>query len=352
MKRFGSIFPFVESGAGERHIGRLVANHDFVKALLRYGDFDEFLFANTSVCNLRAFGEMAEGWGLPPARRSSVKLVAYPDLPAQLSSRDFHAFHLGGWGYFMAGLHFIRARFARNPWPITGVTHSLNGRDVTDHAVRVAHAGLSPSDAIICTSQDGMVAMRRLLDAAARVVGRRFSGQLAHVPLGLDDDLLTDVGDRARGRARLRIAADAVVLLVLGRMTPTQKMDLGPLVRLLARTVLPRAERPVVLLLAGSASPQDLRILKRDIESCGIQDHVRVFPNFPLEQKADLLAMADILVSPVDNTQETFGLSLLEAMGSAPAGRRIAVRRLQGPGGRRCRRVPCRHLVGRSRRRG
>ena len=37
MKRFGSISPFLEQGQSERRIGRLVANHDFIKALLRYG---------------------------------------------------------------------------------------------------------------------------------------------------------------------------------------------------------------------------------------------------------------------------------------------------------------------------
>ena len=35
--------------------------------------------------------------------------------------------------------------------------------------------------------------------------------------------------------------------------------------------------------------------------------------NFMLRLKPDLLAAADMLLSPVDNTQETFGLSLLEA---------------------------------------
>ena len=37
--------PFLEQGAAERRIGRLVANHDFIKALLRYGSFDEYVLA-------------------------------------------------------------------------------------------------------------------------------------------------------------------------------------------------------------------------------------------------------------------------------------------------------------------
>jgi glycosyltransferase involved in cell wall biosynthesis len=314
MRRFGSIFPFLEAGGRERHIGRLVANHDFVKAVLRHGDFDEFVFSNTSSRNLALFRETAEGWGVPGSRLSHVRCVTYPELPGVLERDDFEVFHLGGWGWMMAGLHYVRARHAPVQWPITAVIHSLNGRDVVDHAVRVSHAGLAPHDAIFCTSRDGLDAMRRLLEGGARIAGRSFAGQLVHLPLGVDDDLLDAAGDRDRGRARLRIPADAVVLLALGRITPTQKMDIGPLCRLLARRVIPSSPAPVVLLLAGGASPQDLTLAKSVVSASGLERHVRVFPNFPLKDKADVFAMSDILVSPVDNTQETFGLSVLEAM--------------------------------------
>jgi len=51
-------------------------------------------------------------------------------------------------------------------------------------------------------------------------------------------------------------------------------------------------------------------------EQFGIIDRVRVITNFPFSNKALLYASADIFVSPVDNIQETFGLSILEAMAS------------------------------------
>jgi glycosyltransferase involved in cell wall biosynthesis len=314
MRRFGSIFPFLEAGQRERHIGRLVANHDFVRAVLRHGDFDEFVFSNTSSKNLATFRDTMEGWGVPASRLARVRCVTYPQLPAVIGRDEFEVFHLGGWGWMMAGLHYVRERYAPVPWPITAVIHSLNGRDVVDHAVRLSHAGLAAHDAVFCTSRDGREAMKRLLDGGARIAGRAFAGQLLHLPLGIGDDVIDAVGDRERGRARLRIPLDAVVLLVLGRVTPTQKMDLGPLCRVLARRIIPASPIPVVLLLAGGASPHDLTLAKGVISANGLDSHVRVFPNFPLKDKPDVFAMSDILVSPVDNTQETFGLSLLEAM--------------------------------------
>ena len=59
MRRFGSVFPFVEQGARPRTIGRLVANHDFVRALLAHATYDDYLFSNPSASNLRTFASMA-----------------------------------------------------------------------------------------------------------------------------------------------------------------------------------------------------------------------------------------------------------------------------------------------------
>jgi len=314
MRRFGTVFPFLEAGRQSRHLGRLVANHDFAKALLTYGTFDEYVFSNTSASNLKTFAEMTQQWDLPDDRRGRIRYACYAELPDLLQRQSFHAFHLGGWGAFMPGLHYIRARYASNPWPITGVIHSLNGREVIDHAVRVSHAVMAPYDAIFCTSRDGREAMRKLLAGGEAITGRRFAGRLEHLPLGIDDNLVDHAGNREVARARLRIAPETVVLLVLGRMTPSQKMDLGPLLRTFARQIVPKSPRPVCLLLAGNASPDDIRLVKTSVARYALDPHVRLQANFPLEQKADVLATADILVSPVDNTQETFGLSLLEAL--------------------------------------
>lgn len=313
MRRFGSIFPFLEHGAAERRIGRLVANHDFLEALLAAGTFDEYVLSTPSAANARDVTQVLESWGLPDAVRARVRVAGWQTLPDLMAREAFHVFHVGGWGHFMPGLHYLRSRHARQPWPITGVTHSLHGREVVDHAVRLTHARLMPYDAICCTSLDGRQALRGLLDRAAAISGRTFAGRLEHVPLGIDDGLLAARGDRTTARRRLQIAEEAVALLVLGRITPVQKMDLAPLLKTFARQILPRAARPVVLVIAGGATDGDLKLLDETIDAYGVRAATRVHANFLLRVKPDLLAAADILLSPADNTQETFGLSLLEA---------------------------------------
>ena len=314
MRRFGSVFPFVEAGREERHIGRLVANHDFARALLRYADFDEFIFSSPSISNLRHFQQIVESWGLAGARLDQIRYVSFFDLPSLLRTTDFQVFHLGGWSRMMAGLHYVRARYAPVPWPITAVTHSLNGREVVDHAVALAHARLEPHDAIFCTSRDGSEVMRRLLHHAETMVGRRFAGQLIHLPLGIDDRLLERPGSRGPWRARLGLSDETVALLVLGRITPASKMDLGPLFRALETRILPAATPPVTVLVAGAASPHDLSLVRGQVTLHRLDAHVRLLPDFAEAEKPNLLAASDILVSPVDNAQETFGLSILEGM--------------------------------------
>jgi glycosyltransferase involved in cell wall biosynthesis len=313
VKRFGSLFPFLEQGSTERRIGRLVANHDFIKALLTHGTYDEYVLSTPSASNQRDFEQVLDSWDLAAPSRRRVRLCAWRALPGVMRDEPFHVFHVGGWGHSMPGLHYLRARHASQAWPITGVTHSLNGRDVVDHAVRLTHARLMPYDAICCTSRDGREAMRRILAEASAISGGAFAGRLEHVPLGIDDNLLSATGDRAIARRRLQIPADAVTLLVLGRITPVQKMDLAPLIKTFAHQILPRASRPVILLIAGGADDRDLKLLESLIDAYGVRASVRMHPNFMLRLKPDLLAASDMLLSPVDNTQETFGLSLLEA---------------------------------------
>ena len=327
MRRFGSIFPFLESGRQARQLGRLVANHEFVRALVKYGTFDEYVFSNTSISNLRIFAETVRQWGLDDDRLARIACVSYVELPRLLREQSFQVFHLGGWGAQMPGLHYLRSSHARNPWPITGITHSLHGRDVIDHAVRLSHARMAPYDAIFCTSRDGREAMRRLLAEGAAISGGCYEGGLEHLPLGIDDDLFDTRGNRDRARGRLKIPSDATVLLVLGRMSACQKMDVTPLLRAFANEILPNCHRPVILVLAGGASADDLTLLRQSIDRYGLDPHVRLHANFPEEQKADVLAASDVLVSPVDNTQETFGLSLLEAMA---AGLPIVASRFDG----------------------
>ena len=74
-------------------------------------------------------------------------------------------------------------------------------------------------------------------------------------------------------------------------------MDLAPLLKTFARDILPRAQRPVVLVVAGGASDADIRLLNELVDAYGVRAHTRLHPNFMARLKPDLLAGADMLVA-------------------------------------------------------
>src|SRR5262245_41608376 len=149
MRRFGSIFRFPESRQGTP-LGRSAPDYEFVRALLKYGSFDEYIFANTTISSPRLFQQTVRRWELGDDQLARIVYISFAELPRIVHQRSFHVFHVTGWGAHMPGLHYLRSRYARNPWPVTSVTHSLHGPDLIDEAVRLTHAGMAPYDAVFC----------------------------------------------------------------------------------------------------------------------------------------------------------------------------------------------------------
>jgi D-inositol-3-phosphate glycosyltransferase len=102
-----------------------------------------------------------------------------------------------------------------------------------------------------------------------------------------------------------------------GRFTEYDKMDLFPLLqafRAVVDAIAEPARKPVLLLAGarqGTKTPEMVRLWAKLL---GISDRVLLEIDFAEGEKANLLAAADLFVSPSDNPQETFGLSVVEAM--------------------------------------
>ena len=71
---------------------------------------------------------------------------------------------------------------------------------------------------------------------------------------------------------------------------------------------------PFTLILAGAGKQADLELAKSMVDRLQLQNHVRIEGNIPYEKKITLYGAADIFISLSDNYQETFGITLLEAM--------------------------------------
>ena len=184
----------------------------------------------------------------------------------------------------------------------------------------VLEAPLYPSDAIVMTSQCGRSVMEAYeRHAAARImeryqVQRTFPGQRPIIPLAVTMDWFSPRSTPS-ARQALGFTSDQTVLLYMGRLSIDKKGDLSPLLYCFRR-LMDRHGPQLILVLAGGGNPANQKLLTQTAQALGILGNVRILPNVSDEVKFNLYGAANIFVSPIDSLQDTFGISIVEAMAS------------------------------------
>ena len=317
MKILGFINAFDELAEPDRRLGRKVANHGVVAALLEHSSFDELHFFLPFQGALAPFQRVYAPWLERPELAGRVKLLPAQALPSALERTAYTALHAPELDRYLPELCHLRNRLARHPAPITCVTHTLNYWPTQVRNLYKVLPGARPYDAVICTSRAARDHLSRAFAASTlrlQALGLRqagFAGRLEIAPLGVrlaDFPLL----DQAEARARLKLPAEGFTLLSLGRLSPADKCDLAPLLGALA--VLAERGQPARLILAGGGAPGYGQAMLEQARQLGLEQMVSLFADFDSKLKPVLLAACDVLVAVTDNLQETFGLSIIEAM--------------------------------------
>ena len=312
-------------------MGRTMANRDFIRAFLRmagatdfFSAFHFFLPTPEDVHGLEAQLKKehpilhAQGRFLVRLRRA---------LPEALAQTEYYCFHLSDPFVSHADLIRLRNRYSRVIFPVTAPTHSLSYREYGESFLRHMWAGISGRDALVATSTRGqsvVAGFYRMLRHNYGLAAEAFPAPAVPViPLGVALDDFPGPEDRAGSlRAEARTAQgfreDEVVFLTLARISYQSKMDLLPLLQAFKRAEAEGlAPRSYHFLLAGWEHEEDH--FGSDIEqfcrNLGISCTIVRRPDD--EQRKALYAAADVFVSPVDNVQETFGLTMLEAAASS-----------------------------------
>jgi glycosyltransferase involved in cell wall biosynthesis len=210
---------------------------------------------------------------------------------------------------------WLRSRLHRPGWPITAVLHSLSPAPRIRYFFTSALLPLlGRHDAFVCPSRAAKKALENIFLSVPEEIRScaEIPFEMPVIPFGID---CGEHGSITREEARLThgIPASAVVFLCFGRLA-MDKCDLLPL--LIAFSQLP-AESGALLLVAGDdtqlrmSSP--LLGIAREL-GCG--DRVRILADVSRAAKLEILAAADVFVSPTENTQESFSLTIAEAMAS------------------------------------
>jgi D-inositol-3-phosphate glycosyltransferase len=164
---------------------------------------------------------------------------------------------------------------------------------------------VAEADRLVANTDDEASQLVRWYDADPR--------RTLVVPPGVDLQRFRP-GDRQAARARIGLAADAVVLLFVGRIQPLKGPDLllEAAARMLADDPGLRARLQVLVVGAPSGSGlAEPRRLQELAASLGVTDVVRFLPPQAPEQLAEHYRAADVAVVPSHN--ESFGLVALEA---------------------------------------
>lgn len=183
-----------------------------------------------------------------------------------------------------------------------------------------------PWDAVICTSHAGKAVLEAVIDDREQKLLSRLQvdrpksidrPQLPVIPLPIGTSQISrDLLSKEIARQKLGIDSNSHVVLWLGRLSMLTKLDPWSTYQVL-QAAATQLDKPLVLIECGPDDTsfqaehfRQIRALCPNVQFCRLGGDKPVSD----EIKLDSLAAADLAISLVDNTQETFGLAVAEAM--------------------------------------
>ena len=290
--------------------GMQVANSEFYRSLLERRAFGRYIFYSSAAPGEDWVQILSGQLGLRRADKICFKPLS--DLPRDLRGGEIQVLHRQD-THVDTYLNFRRlapkAKFA-----VTGLTHTLSLRPDWQHHLQTLAMGATAGDALICTSTDAIKTMENIFSSLKKTfpaLARQPALHLEHIPLAVPNGLARL--DRVASKLNLGLEPDGFLLLYFGRLDSRTKADLVPLLIILSCLKL---QYPGIrLILAGAvADKNEVGRLENVISGLGLEKSVVVLENPDASKKNRIFSAADIFISLPDNVQETFGLSLLEAM--------------------------------------
>lgn len=319
-KRLSIFSPTIGSGLGKNVFGKDVANHSLFRALLLYGGLDQLDFLHPSGA---------------PAQRLTASLIGDSPCPTVVTSNNQLAFDVARQsGALLRGSADLislswerRRRGATQDFSLMGLIHTTAPPSIREYIGQSLVAPVMPWDAIICTSPSVQTAMSNMFDDWRKYLGSRFDSKavpapmLPLLPLGVE---ATDfakgpnsLGDRSSFRTELRVGDDEILVLWVGRLSFFEKAFPQPMMIAIEAAAKMSGKR-VHFAMAGwfpdGAEGERLYRQAASLHAPNVQFHIVDGNDKQKLRKA--WAGADVFISLVDNIQETFGITPLEAMAS------------------------------------
>lgn len=249
----------------------------------------------------------------PTEWRRKCLIFSIEDLSYQLHSLDYLSFHVPG-GPRLGALATVVHGLSATNIPVTATQHAVSYPVLVDIIHQQLLGGSMAWDALVCPSSASMDAHRRLLahitDWVSGVHGvNLMTAHAWHViPHGVDTERFAP-SDRTAARQMLGLRTDVPILISVGRITPLDKADLLPVLRVLANLSV-----ETHLLVVGDDRLHASQDLQTHAAQMGIGARLHIFRNASPVALGILYRCADAAVFAFDNIQESLGIAVLEAM--------------------------------------
>lgn len=316
--RLAIYHPAGRLGLGQNPFGKDVANLQLYRALASHGGYDQIDMLSNTAGDPELITQ-----GLFPDGRPTTKIttgsVLWPEAAAA-----------GGVLFRgqpdLAELAWTRRRTVGDrAYSMVGLIHTIAPPAMREMIAASVVAPMHDWDAVICTSPSVREAMVKMFDDYGDYLGDRFGGprrprpRLPMIPLGVNAAEIREKADRPGARARVRadlgIEGEEVLIVWVGRLSFFEKAFPQPMFRAVEEAARATGVR-LHFALAGWFPNGDVDRARYEQSAAAYAPNVQVDfqdGNDP-EVVADLWAAGDIFISLVDNIQETFGITPVEAM--------------------------------------
>jgi len=305
-------------GLKSNPFGKDVANLQLYRALARYGGYGRIdLLSNLPVADSDAAADLF------PEGRATCQVAGGSILSAEAAAEGGVLFR--GQPDLDALAWIRRKATGDRGYSLVGLIHTLAPPAMRQIIAGALTAPVQSWDAVICTSPAVRDALSNMFDGWGDFLGERFGGelrprpQLPVIPLGVHAQEIREKADRPGARARVRsdlgIEADEVLVVWVGRMSFFEKAFPQPMFRAVEEAGRLTGKR-MHFALAGWFPGGEADRTRYEQAAAAYAPSVQIDfqdGNDP-EVVADLWAAGDIFLSLVDNIQETFGITPLEAM--------------------------------------
>lgn len=302
--------------SSKRLLGRQAAGEGFLKSLVQFGTAESLYCYATNRTEFSEFCKRIQPWMKRPRKvqwlpSGDPRVLA---KPGAIYNPDPNISKL-----------VWQRRFAeQRAYSVCGVTHTIASMGVMQSIGDLLIAPVQPWDALICTSVAVRTAVKRLLDTWADYLAQRTGGKpnieikLPIIPLGVDCNAFLQGSEAKNTRSRMRqelgIAQDDIVVLFVGRLCFYAKAHPVPMYLALEKAAL-ASNAKVHLVQAGwfEDEREEITFINSAKVFCPSVNTIFVDGRKP-EIRSGIWLLADIFISLVDNIQETFGLTPIEAM--------------------------------------